>query len=61
MFSKDKFVLGGIMPHVAREVMNYCCPKSQITFGHQFTSISDVEKHYSDDPELDIAFPLYGG
>ena len=48
------------MPHVVREVMNYCCPKSDITFGHQFTSISDIEKHYSDDPELDISFPLYG-
>lgn len=48
------------MPHVVREVMNYCCPKSAITFGHQFTSINDIENHYSTDPELDISFPLYG-
>eukprot|EP00111_Clytia_hemisphaerica_P020644 TCONS_00060853-protein len=59
-FDGKTLTLFGIMPHAIREIMGYCCPKSNVTYGHQFLSIKAIEDHYSDDPELDLSFPLYG-
>ena len=55
-----KITSSGIVPHVLREILGYCCPKSKVTFGHHFVSMKDIEEHYSNDPEIDFSYPVYG-
>ena len=50
----------GILPHVVNELMKYCCPKSNISFGHYFQSITEIENHFEDDSEIDFSFPVSG-
>ena len=53
-------LLSGIIPHMVKEMVNYCCPSSSITFGNHFGSIRDVEDHFQDETFIDISFPIYG-
>ena len=52
--------VSGMLPHITKEMVKYCCPQSKITFGYHFGSISDVEEHFQDETFIDISFPLYG-
>lgn len=53
-------ILSGIIPHITRDAMRFCCPKSNFTFGHLFNSILDIEEHFESDTEIDLSFPVYG-
>jgi len=58
--SYDINAVSGILPHVTKDIMKYCCPKSVVSYGHYFKSILEIEEHFEDDPEIDISFPVYG-
>lgn len=53
-------VVSGIFAEVMRDLMRFCCPKSNITYGQLMTSLLEVEKHFGADMQVDMAFPVHG-
>lgn len=54
-------IASGILPNLVDEMVKFCCPKSKITFGDHFGSISDVEHHFEQEMNhIDITYPIYG-
>ena len=58
--SAKLFYLAGIFPHLTIQIMKHCCRSSNITYGHSFFNMLDIEDHFVDDPDVDISFPIYG-
>ena len=53
-------VLSGIIPAIMANILKYCCPSSQVTYGESYNSILQAEKRYEANEHLDFTFPLYG-
>ena len=53
-------VLTGILPLIMSEILKFCCPSSNVTYGQLYSSIPEAERRYEAEQHLDFTFPLYG-
>ena len=52
--------ISGIFPHVVKNMLKSCCPKSKIQFGQDFDGIESIDNSAQNGGDIDIYFPLYG-
>ena len=53
-------MLTGIIPTLLTDILKYCCPFSEVTFGELYNSIKQAEDSFDEGIHMDFTFPVYG-
>ena len=60
LISLGSLVASGIFPHITKQLIENCCPKSRITYCKVYPTITDIRDGIENDSTLDISYPVYG-
>ena len=60
IFAAESIVLTGIIPTLLTDILKYCCPFSEVTFGELYNSTKQAEDSYDEGIHMDFTFLVYG-